>query len=348
MRIRGTAGKASRASKAALVLTLLATSACGSGASDPASSDESLVVYSGRNEKLIKPLLDMFTAASGVQVSVKYGGSAELAAQLLEEGDKTPAAVFLSQDAGALGALQDASLLDALPQTELDKVDADFRSATGSWVGVSGRARVLVYNSKQVQEAALPKSVFDLTGPAYKGKVGYAPTNASFQSFVTGMRVTEGEAKTKQFLTALKANEPKTYDGNALVVDAVDKGEVSFGLVNHYYVYEKAEEAGGIDKLSVKNHFFPNGDPGALVNVSGVGVLKGKGDERSAKLVSYLLSTAAQTYFAEKTHEYPLIAGVAAEAGLPPLASIENPAIDLSQLDSLGATLKLLDEVGLT
>jgi len=343
MRIRGTA-------VAALVLTLLATTACGSGDgdSDPTSSDDALVVYSGRNEKLIKPLLEMFTAASGVKVSAKYGGSAELAAQLLEEGDKTPAAVFLSQDAGALGALQDASLLDALPQAELDKVDPDFRSATGSWVGVSGRARVLVYNSKQVQEAALPKSVFELTGPAYKGKVGYAPTNASFQSFVTSMRVTKGEAETKQFLTALKANEPKTYDGNALVVDAVAKGEVSFGLVNHYYVYEKAEEAGGVDKLSVKNHFFPNGDPGALVNVAGVGVLKGNGDERSAKLVSYLLSTAAQTYFAEKTHEYPLIAGVAAEAGLPPLASIENPAIDLSQLDSLDATLKLLDEVGLT
>lgn len=341
MRIRGKAA-------AALVLALLATTACGSGDGKSASSEDGLVVYSGRNEKLIKPLLEMFTAASGVKVSVKYGGSAELAAQLLEEGDKTPAAVFLSQDAGALGALQDASLLEALPQAELDKVSNEFRSKSGSWVGVSGRARVLVYNSDQVKEADLPKSVFDLAGPAYKGKIGLAPTNASFQSFVTGMRVTQGAAKTKQFLTALKANEPKSYESNVVVVDAVNKGEVSVGLVNHYYLYEKAAEAGGLDKLTARNHFFPNGDPGALVNVAGVGVLKGRGDARSAKLVDFLLSAPAQKYFAEQTFEYPLAAGVAANAQLPPLAGIENPDIDLSQLDTLDATLKLLDEVGLT
>ena len=331
----------------AVSLSLLAT-ACGGSDGDSGDDGDTLTVYSGRNENLVKPLLEQFEKASGIDVSVKYGGSAELAAQLLEEGDKTPADVFLSQDAGALGALQDADLLEALPQPQLDRVPAEFRSKTGRWLGVSGRARVLVYNSDQVQPAQLPKSVFDLTGPAYKGKVGLAPTNASFQSFVTGMRVTEGEERTKQFLTALKANDPKTYEGNALVVDAVDKGEVAFGLVNHYYVYEKADEAGGIDKVKAKNHFFPNGDPGALVNVAGVGVLKGKADDRTSAFVEYLISAEAQKYFAEETHEYPLIAGVPAQAGLPPLAGIENPEIDLSELDTLDATLKLLDEVGLT
>ena len=331
----------------AVSLSLLAT-ACGGSDGDSGDGGDALTVYSGRNENLVKPLLEQFEKASGIDVSVKYGGSAELAAQLLEEGDKTPADVFLSQDAGALGALQDADLLEPIPQAQLDLVPAEFRSKTGRWLGVSGRARVLVYNSEQVQPAQLPKSVFDLTGPAYRGKVGIAPTNASFQSFVTGMRVTEGEEKTKQFLTALKANDPKTYEGNALVVDAVDKGEVAFGLVNHYYVYEKADEAGGIDKVKAKNHFFPNGDPGALVNVAGVGVLKGKSDDRATTFVEYLVSADAQTYFAEETHEYPLIEGIAAETGLPPLAGIENPDIDLSELDTLDATLTLLDEVGLT
>ena len=331
----------------AVSLSLLAT-ACGGSDGGSASDGDSLTVYSGRNENLVKPLLEQFEKASGIDVSVKYGGSAELAAQLLEEGGKTPAGVFLSQDAGALGALQDADLLEPIAQAQLDKVPAEFRSKTGQWLGVSGRARVLVYNSDQVQPAQLPQSVFDLTGPAYKGKVGIAPTNASFQSFVTGMRVTEGEEKTKQFLTALKANDPKTYEGNVLVVDAVDRGEVAFGLVNHYYLYEKAEEAGGIDALKAKNHFFPNGDPGALVNVAGVGVLKGKADERTAKLVEFLVGADAQRYFAEKTHEYPLVQGISAQAGLPPLDSIQNPDIDLSELDTLDATLKLLDEVGLT
>ena len=331
----------------ATALSLLALPACGNDGDSASGDGDGLVVYSGRNENLIGPLLKKFTEATGVKVSPKYGGSAELAAQLLEEGDKTPAGVFLSQDAGALGALQDAGLLEALPQAELDKVAPAFRSKAGQWVGVSGRSRVLVYNSEQVTAAQLPKSVFDLTGAAYKGQIGIAPTNASFQAFVTAMRITEGEDRTKQFLTDLKPNI-KAYDGNALVVDAVDKGEVRFGLVNHYYLYEKADEAGGIDKLKVRNHFFPTGDPGALVNVAGVATLKGKADERTAKLISYLLGTEAQTYFAKETHEYPLVAGVPTQTGLPPLAGIENPDIDLSELDSLDATLKLLDEVGLT
>ena len=338
-----------RLRRMSVVATALALLATGCGGGDTGSgSEDGLVVYSGRNENLIAPLLKQFTEATGVKVSAKYGGSAELAAQLLEEGEKTPAAVFLSQDAGALGALQDATLLEALPQAQLDKVPAEFRSKTGSWVGVSGRARVLAYNSEQVTEAQLPKSVFDLTKPEYKGKVGVAPNNASFQSFVTGIRVTQGEEKAKAFLEGLKANDPKTYEGNLNVIDAVDKGEVAYGLVNHYYLYERAEEAGGVDKLTVRNHFFPKGDPGALVNVAGVGVLKGKADERTAKLVDYLLSTDGQKYFAEQTHEYPLVGGVPSEPGLPALASISNPDIDLSQLDTLDATLKLLDEVGLT
>ncbi len=334
---------------AALALALLAVSACGGSSSGgSAASGDALVVYSGRSEKLIKPLLETFTAQSGIAVSVKYGGSAELAAQLLEEGAKTPAAVFLSQDAGALGALQDARRLDVLPQTQLSQVAPEFRSKTGQWVGVSGRARVLVYNSTQVKPADLPTSVFDLMGPAYKGRIGFAPTNASFQSFVTGMRVTSGEARTQEFLRALKANEPKPYESNVLVVDAVNKGEVAFGLVNHYYLYEKAAEAGGLSALAARNHFFPNGDPGALINVAGVGVLAGRDDPRSGRLVDFLLSADAQKYFAQTTFEYPLAAGVAADAQLPPLASIENPDIDLSELDTLDATLTLLDAVGLT
>lgn len=339
---------------AALALLVLLVAGCGTAdrsTSPPAGDEDGLVVYSGRSEKLVKPLLDMFTQQTGVQLSVKYGSSAELAAQLLEEADKTPAALFLSQDAGALGALQDAGRFVALPAAQLDKVAPQFRSRTGSWVGLSGRARVLAYNSDQVKPVDLPRSVFALTGPSYRGKVGFAPTNASFQSFVTAMRVSVGEARTRAFLTALKANEPKAYEGNVLLLDAVDKGEVAFGLLNHYYLYEKAAEAGGLDKLKARNHFFPAGDPGALVNVAGVGALArdgGAADPRALQLVDFLLGAPAQEYFATETFEYPLVSGVPADAQLPPLASIDNPDIDLSELDTLSATLTLLDEVGLT
>jgi iron(III) transport system substrate-binding protein len=332
----------------AATTTLLATAACGTG--DASSDGDGLVVYSGRNENLIGPLLEMFTESTGIEVTPRYGGSAELAAQLLEEGEQTPASVFLSQDAGALGALQDADRLAPLDQADLGGVPAEYRSAEGEWVGVSGRARVLVYDSEQVDEAELPQSVFELTEPAYRGKVGYAPTNASFQSFVTGMRVLHGEERTREWLEAFAANDPVAYERNSLIVDAVDDGQIPFGLVNHYYLYEKASETdGGLQALAARNHLFPNGDIGSLVNVAGVGVLAGKADERTAAFVDYLLGEQAQRYFAEETKEFPLIDGVSPDVpGLPPLEELQAPDVDLSELDTLDETLQLLDEVGLT
>ena len=332
---------------------VLATAACGSGDEAPtpgaAGSQDGLVVYSGRNETLIAPLLEQFTKATGIAVTPRYGTSAELAAQLLEEGDRTPADVFLSQDAGALGALQEAKRLEPLPEATLTKVPAKYRSAQGAWVGVSGRSRVLVYNPDLVQATDLPASVFDLTKPAYQGKVGFAPTNASFQAFVTGMRVSAGEERTKAFLEGFQANDPQSFEGNVQILEAVDSGTIAYGLINHYYLYEKAAEAGGLDKVTARNYLFPGADPGSLVNVGGVGVLKGKQSGNAQAFVDYLLSTEGQTYFAEQTKEYPLVAGVpVALEGLPPLAELGGPDVDLSQLASLQQTLALLDEVGLT
>lgn len=334
---------------AAFASLLVVTGCGGSGEKDlSAAAKDSLVVYSGRNENLVGPLLKDFETATGTKVTVRYGDSAELAATLLEEGDKTPASVFFSQDAGALGALQDAGRLAALDEALLARVPARYRSAKGMWVGVSGRSRVLAYNTDQVQQADLPASVLELTKPQFKGKVGYVPTNASFQAFVTALRVSLGEAAAKAFLVAFKANDPKSYDRNAQLAEAVDKGEVPFGLLNHYYLYERADEIGGYDKLKARNHFFRAGDAGALVNVAGVGVLAGKADSRTAALLDFLLGTQAQTYFGEKTHEYPLVPGVEpVGTDLPPLASLHGPDLDLSDLDSLSATLALLDEVGL-
>lgn len=338
-----------------LLAGLLTTAACGSDDS-PAGDDVTraaevgeLIVYSGRNENLVAPLLEQFTEKTGIEVTARFGGSAELAAQLLEEGDRTPASVFLSQDAGALGALQGAERLADLDPAQLDKVPAKYRSAEGQWVGVSGRSRVLVYNPDMVAEPDLPASVFDLTQPEYKGKVGYAPTNASFQSFVTAMRVVAGEDETRTFLEGFRANDPQAYDRNSLIVDAVDSGQIPFGLVNHYYLYEKASEAGGLDKLTARNYLFPGDDLGSMVNVAGVGVLAGKQSEQAAAFVDFLLGAEAQTYFAEETKEFPLVAGVAPDVpGLPALESLQGPDIDLSELDSLEQTLALLDEVGLT
>ncbi|MGI5359767.1 iron ABC transporter substrate-binding protein [Streptomyces sp. CA-252508] len=324
---------------AALVGPMLA--ACGSD--EPAD----LVIYSGRNENLVKPLIEKLEKHLGADVEVRYGDSAELSAQLLEEGDKTEAGLFLSQDAGALGALSAEQRLAPLPKGTLDKVDPAYRGAAGDWTGVSGRVRVLAYHPGQVPTP--PNSVHELVEPQWKGKIGFVPTNASFQAFVTGMRVLEGEDAARTWLEGLKANEPKKYENNLKVLEAVDKGEVPLGLINHYYWYEQAAEKGS-DALKAKVHYLPKGDPGGLVNVAGVGILKGadkKQAEYARKAVDYLLGTEAQTYFAEETKEYPLAAGVTSAEGVPPLETLQPPKIDLGKLDSLKQTLSMLQEVGL-
>ena len=322
---------------------LLAVTGCSIGSG---SGGDTLVVYSGRAENLIKPLLEKFEA-TGTKIEVRYGGSAELAAQILEEGANRKADVFLSQDAGALGALAKEGVLDTIPQADQDKVDEKYRAADGSWVGVSGRARVFIYDPRVLKATDLPKSVFDLTGPEWAGRVGIPPTNASFQAFVTAMRIEHGDAKTREWLTGIKKNA-KVYENNIQIRDAVDSGELVAGLVNHYYLYEKIAEVGA-DKVHAKHHFFADGDPGALVNVSGVGIVKGTSRRAAAeRFVSYMLGDEAQRYYANETKEYPLVDGVEPEAGLPPLDSIDGPAIDLGELASLKETLDLLAEVGLT
>jgi iron(III) transport system substrate-binding protein len=324
---------------AALLVPTLAS--CGSD-----EDDAGLIIYSGRNENLVKPLLDELEKAVGTSVAVRYGDSAELSAQILEEGDKTKAGLFFSQDAGALGALSSQGRLQKLPDATLNQVDPAFRGGAGDWVGTSGRVRVLAYDPKQVTKA--PDSVHELVKPEWKGKIGFVPTNASFQSFVTGMRVLEGDDATRTWLKGLKANEPKAYENNLKVMDAVGAGEVSLGLVNHYYWYEQVAEKGE-DKVGAKIHFLPGGDPGALVNTAGVGIVKGgKGADIAQKAVDFLLSKKAQTYFADETKEYPLAAGVTTTTkGLPPLKSLDAPKIDLGKLESLQETLKMLQDVGL-
>ncbi|UUU19200.1 iron ABC transporter substrate-binding protein [Streptomyces sp. DSM 40750] len=332
-------------------LLALGTTACGSeqAAQAQPDSDKKITVYSGRSESLVKPVLEDFQEASGITVEVRYGDTAQMAAQLEEEGSRSPADVFLAQDAGALGAVAGQGLFAKLPDSVLDKVPTASRDEDGEWVGVTGRVRTMVYNTDQVPKGELPESVFELTEPEWKGKVGIAPTNGSFQAFITAMRVEHGDEKTEEFLADLKANDAQIREGNAPIVADVNAGRLASGLVNHYYVYELAKEEGTtVDALKAKNHFFPNGDIGSLVNVSGVGVLDKADDDPDVRtFVDYLLGTEAQTYFAEQTYEYPLIGGVATARGLPALSSLNAPDIDLNDLDDLATTVEMIKDSGL-
>ena len=332
------------------LVALLALAACAPGASSPSATPafgESgvLTIYSGRSEELIGPAVEAFTEATGIEAEVRYGATAEMAATILEEGANSPADVFLAQDAGALGAVADEVGTATLPDDVLDRVDPRFRSPDGTWVGISGRARVVVYSPERVDESELPDSILDFTDPKWKGRLGWAPTNGSFQAFVTALRVTEGEEAARAWLEGIEANEPQVFEGNLPIVEAVAAGELDAGFVNHYYLLGQIAEQG--DDYPAANHFLSGGDPGALVNVAGVAVLETTDQPEDANaFVDYLLSEDAQTYFGTETHEYPLIEGVALDPRLPELPEIDAPDIDLSDLSDLQGTLDLLADVG--
>ncbi|MDQ3758384.1 MAG: iron ABC transporter substrate-binding protein [Actinomycetota bacterium] len=328
----------------ASVLAALALSACGGDDSD-AGEEDALTVYSGRSEELIAPLLDQFSEETGIPVEARYGESAELAATLIEEGENSPADIYFSQDAGSLGATENEGLLSPLPGSILKEVDPRFQSPEGAWVGTSGRARVIAYNTDALSESDLPESVLDLTDPEWEGRVGWAPTNASFQAFVTAMRATEGEEATTAWLEGMVANGAVAYADNETARDGVAAGEVDLALINHYYVEQAREEEG--EDYPVDVYFAPGGDVGSLVNVAGVGEVAGTDrSEEARRLIEFLLEPEAQEFFTEETKEYPLVAGIEPDPDLVPLDEIEQPDVDLSDLDDLQGTLELLEETG--
>lgn len=309
-----------------------------------------LVIYSGRADSLVQPIIDQFAAATGIDVEVRYGSTSEMAGLILEEGSNSPADIFYAQDPGGIGAVTEAGLFATLPTDTLSLVPARFASPAGNWVGVSGRARVVVYNTGEITDPAtqLPDDLMGFTAPEWNGRIGWAPTNGSFQAMVTGMRAIWGEAQTREWLGGIKANNPIVYSGNTPIVEAVGNGEVTVGFVNHYYLYRFLSDQG--DTFAARNYFLPSGGPGSLIMVSGVGILKTAPNAINAqRFVEFLLSVPAQQYFASQTFEYPLIEGVTTVGQLPPLAELDALAIDipLGDLADLQGTQNMLIELGI-
>ena len=334
---------------ASLIFVLAAAALAGTAGGSPEAST-TLTVYSGRDERFVGDVYRRFTETTGIQLRVRYGDSASLAAALLEEGRNSPADVFVAQDAGALGAVASRGRLKVLPGSILNRVPARFRAPGKRWVGVSGRARVVVYNTDALRPRDLPATIWGYTQPRWKGKVGLPPTNASFQAFVSAMRLRAGDDRTRDWLLALKANDVRFYSGNSQVVAAVARGEIQVGFVNHYYLYQLKEQQ---PSAKAANHFLRGKkDPGALINVAGAGVVASTEKTQAAqRLIAYLLSPEAQRHFSRSPGraEYPLIRSVRPRAGLPSLSSIEGARVSLGRLGrELDATLRLLTEVGYT
>lgn len=320
---------------------LTGAAACSSG------GGAEVVVYSGRSTELIEPLLDRFADETGISVAFKQADSADLALTIDQEGELSPADVFISQSPGATAYLDAKGRLGALPAGVLDRVDPSMRSADGTWVGLSGRVRVLVYNPDQVGEDELPDSVLDIVDDPWAGRVAIAPGNGSFQDFVSAMRASIGDDETSAWLEALAGQDAPTYANNNAIVDAVARGEVAMGLVNHYYLEQRKVEE---PDITAANHVFPDGDVGSMVLVSAAAVLEGAPHKAEAeRLVEFLLSEESQRYFAEETLEYPLAGGVAPAGGLPPLESLALAPVDFGVLgDDFTGTLELIRAAGLT
>ena len=322
-----------------LALALSLTAGCG-------SNTETLTIYSGRTSNLVGPILERFSQESGISIEVRYGNSADLALLIAEEGDKTPADVFFSQSPGAVGFLAEEGMLTPIGNDVLNLVDTRLRNKSGLWVGVTGRQRVLVYNSDQINKADLPSSVFDLTSQPFAGRVAIAPQNGSFQDFVTAMRHIESDERAQQWLCNMAESDAPLYPNNNSIVDAVSRGEVEMGLVNHYYNFRfLAEEP----SLPSRNHLLSGTDVGALLIVSAATILQNSDNQLLAnEFISFLLSEQAQKYFANETFEYPLVPGVEPAAELPPLESLELPDYDIEKLGSdLKGTAKLISDCGL-
>ena len=337
----------------AALLTAVLSSACATGQQPQAGSVQrgdvtaTITVYSGQHEQTVKALADDFTRRTGVRVELRSGNEAELANQILQEGASSPADIFYAGNPPPLEAVRAKGLLAAVAPATLAAVPASYNSPTGQWVGVSARSGALIYNTDRRKPGALPATLLELAGPAWKGRFAFAPTETDFSPIVTALAKTAGEATAERFLVGLKANA-KAYEDNEAVVAAVNRGEVQTGLVEHYYWYRLGKELGA-PRIHSALHYFAAGDPGGLLAVSGAGLLQSSKHQAEAqRFLAYLVSSAGQRIIATSdSFEYPLATGAKTEQPLRPFAELRPPALSPVDLGDGKKALELLQQANL-
>ncbi len=308
---------------------------------------QSLTIYSGRSKALVEPLIQKFEKEHGIRANVRYGSSTQLAVALLEEGRRTPADVFWAQDAGALGAVHRGEMFQTLPDELLSILSDRLHNTEGTWIATSGRARVMAYSLPRIDTTALPESVFGLTDSKWRNRVGWAPSNGSFQSFLTSMRQLEGDDATMQWLQAMKDNGTQNYINNSALLQAIAAGEIDIALTNHYYLFRFRETN---NQFPVDQTYFRAGDPGNMVNVAGIGVLEtARNHDAALAFIRFLLEEENQQWVTDEVYEYPVRTDITLVPGRTPLQDIQelSPVLDLDDLSDLDRTLTLLRRVGL-
>lgn len=315
-----------------------------------ASATDKLTVYSGRAERLIKPVLDAFTAKTGIQIDLLSSGTTELVNRMKAEGDRSPADVFITNDAGSLEMVRTAGLLRPLNMREVERaIPPQFRAADNSWIGLSGRFWIIVYNTTMVKPDQI-KSLLDLADPMWKNKIAIPNAGSEYlQAGVSVIRTSVGDDPTKKFLEGLRDNAgTQVYQKSSQIVDAVAKGQVAMGIVNHYYVYRHLATQ-PTAPLAVLMPDQQEGGMGAIMNVAGIGVLKHTPRVENAKLlVEFLVAQAGQKLFADLDKEYPLHPDVKADPALAERKSFRAALVPLTKLAELREpTLLLIEQVGM-
>lgn len=315
-----------------------------------ASAADKLTVYSGRAERLIKPVLDAFTAKTGIRIAMLSSGTTELVNRMKAEGDRSPADVFITNDAGSLETARTAGLLRPLSMREVEQaIPSQFRAGDNSWIGLSGRFWIIVYNTTMIKPDQI-KSLLDLADPVWKGKLAIPNAGSEYlQAGVSVIRASLNDDVTKIFLEGLRENAgAQVYQKSSQIVDAVAKGQVALGIVNHYYVYRHLA-AQPTAPLGVLVPDQQEGGMGAIMNVAGIGVLKHTPRIENAKLlVGFLVAQAGQKMFADLDKEYPLHPEAEADPALPERNSFRAASVPLTKLAELREpTMLLIEQVGM-
>ncbi|PXW26440.1 iron ABC transporter substrate-binding protein [Paraburkholderia caballeronis] len=329
-----------------LFARLLAVAVVALAGSTALAAPAELTLYNGQHKQTGLALVDAFEKATGIKVEIRQGSSNQLANQIIAEGSRSPADVFYAEESTPLAALSEHGLLAPLDASTLNQIPKEYTNKAGDWVGVTARTRVVAFNPALIEEKDLPQSVLDFQKPEWQGKIAIVPTSGAFQEQIVAIEHTSGRDTAQAWLTGLKRNA-KIYNNNVAALNAVDRGEVAIALINNYYWYGLAKEDGE-NNIKAKLHYFGHGDPGALITVSGVGVLKSSPHQALAqKFVAFMVSEAGQKAAVAAVAEYPLRPHIRSPFALKPFDQIDPPKVTPADLGSAHDALVLEREAGL-
>ncbi len=329
-------------------LAALATAALTASLLTACSEDDGpfITVYNAQHEELLEEVAPLFEEETGIEVKLRSGSDLELANQLVQEGDASPADVFLTENSPAMSLVDQAGLFAPIDQESLDLIPADYVPSDKNWLGFIARSTVVVYNTDQLSPDELPDSIMDFADPEWAGRISFSPTGADFQAIVSAVLELEGEDATRDWLQGL-ADNGTVYDGNNVVMESVNAGEVEAGIIYHYYWYRDQAESGE-NSDSSELYFFGNQDPGAFVSVSGAGVLASSDKQDDAQqFVKFLAGDEGQQAIADSyALEYPLNPNVSLDPPVKPFDELDPPKIDVSTLNS-ETVIELMQEASL-